>query len=646
MSAIAGLIHWDGRGADRATVERMTALLTPYGRDAQNYALLGNAALIRTLGRITPEDSLDQQPLQDAGGEMHLVFDGRLDNRDELAQALGLSAAQARSMADSQLAQHACLRWDTEAPARLLGDFALACWRPAAQRLWLARSALGLRLLVWHGQPGFFAFATLPKALFAVPGVTRALCEESLADYLTLMPAAGPETLFKDVFRVLPGHIVIVDRGRSSARCFHRFDPERELILRSDEEYVEAFREQLQRAVLRRLRSAGPIGAHLSSGFDSATVTTLAARQLAQSQQRLVAYTAVPRLGFAGAVPRGRHGDEGPGACAVAARHANIDHVLIRSGTATPLDRLRVDIENSDGAIFNPCNRMWIDAIHQDAARRGVKVLLSGQRGNMTISHTGVQLLPTLLRSGRWLDWWQEARAIRRRHPDRTWSGIAAQSFGQFVPAFFWVMLTKHLRRQPYEFTDSTPIHPEFRARMNCAERARAQGRDSSRRPSANSRLMRITGLQQADPGAYCAGANAAGLEVRDPTSDLQVVEFCLSIPEHLYLRQGQDRWLLRRVMQDALPPEITNTQTKGLQTADWYESVAAALPRIREELDRMMAQGEAGKYLDLQSLKDSLDRWPSSRWNSAEVTRTYRRRLLLGLSVGTFIRYVEEANV
>ena len=103
MSAIAGIIQCDGRPVDRATLERMQTVLTPYGRDVQNHVHQGSAAFLRTLLRTTPEDRLDHQPLVHAESGTTLLFDGRIDNRDELAHALGLSAAGTALMADSDL---------------------------------------------------------------------------------------------------------------------------------------------------------------------------------------------------------------------------------------------------------------------------------------------------------------------------------------------------------------------------------------------------------------------------------------------------------------------------------------------------------------------------------------------------------------
>ncbi len=643
MTAIAGILHFAAPPADSTTLERMQNVLAPYGRDAQHHWRQGNVALLRTLLRTTPEDSFDQQPLHHSASDTHLVFDGRLDNRDQLIQDLGLPAQEAKLMADSQLALQAILRWDTEAVSRFVGDFALACWRVREKRLWLARDPLGHRPLFWHKQSGFFAFATLPKALFVIPGIPREICEERLADQLLLIPMTGPESLYKDIFRVEPGQIVILENQRITTRRYHDFDPDREIELPRDEDYLEAFQERLEQAVASQLRSTGPVASHLSSGFDSSTVTALAARQLGKRGKRLTAYTAVPREGYDGPVPKGRHADESPGAKALAARFDNIDHILIRPDGTSPLQNLQHQIEALDRDVTNPCNMVWLDAIQSDAARHGHRVLLSGQMGNMTLSYTGEQYIPALIGQGRFIKWWQEAAALKRTYPHRRWRGLLAQSLSPYLPAWLWMRIEKY-RGRGRKLTDYTAIHPEFLARLG-QERIRKSGWDTSYRHWKDGRRMRIAVIKRVDIGEYQSAANLHGLDLRDPTSDLRLLEFCLALPDRQYLRNGQTRWLLRRAMGDILPPEILDASGKGLQAADWHEATTNALPAIRQDIRDMIRHGEVGRYLDLETLLADLENWPESGWAKERTVLTYRLKLLRGLSVGSFIRYVDPKN-
>ncbi len=644
MTAIAGIVRHDQGMLDKGILERMLNVLAPYGADAQQCRTMGSAGFVRTLLRSTPEDALDHQPCVDAESGWTLLFDGRIDNRDELAAALGIDRGRLRTLADSALVLQAWARWDSGCLARLLGDFALAALHARSRRLLLARDYLGTRPLFWHQGDGFLAFASLPKALFAIPGVPRELSEEGLHDFLGLLPMHDGKTLYRGIQRVMPGQCVTVENGRVRSEAWYRFDPRRELRLANDAEYVEAFSERLERAVARRLRAVGPIASELSSGFDSGTVTAVAAAQLAGRGESLLAFTHVPREGFAERTRGGTHADEGPTARAVAARYPNIEHVLFRSGGTSPVQDLDFDVERLDRPPLNICNGVWVNQMRALAAARGARVLLNGGVGNMTISHDGRSLLPTLFGRGRWLRWQHEARALQRTHPGLRWRTLLTHSMAAWIPQGVFARWTRW-RGGGWNLADYSAINPAFMAQMDTARRARDGGVDLTYRDLADSRLVRIRSLQLVDIGEYSLGANHAGLDARDPTSDRELVEFCLAVPEAQYLRDGQTRWLLRRAMAGRLPAEVLDSRTRGLQAADWHEATARDLPRIREELERLQAHPTAGRYLDLPALLASLDDWPSSGWHREALEKRYRLKLLRGLAAGAFVRYVENDN-
>src|SRR5262249_51224374 len=149
-----------------------------------------------------------------------------------------------------------------------------------------------------------------------------------------------------------------------SARSY--WQPRRQkIVMRSSEEYSDALRELLDQAVRCRLRGAeDKVGTDLSGGFDSGAVAATAARLLAPSGGRVVAFTAVPREGYADTQPGNRLVDEGPHAAATAALYPNIEHVLIRSKDRSPLDGLDRGFFLFDWPGYNLCNSVWAHNIN------------------------------------------------------------------------------------------------------------------------------------------------------------------------------------------------------------------------------------------------------------------------------------------
>ena len=209
MTAIAGLWRLDGRPDATEGCERMLAALRMYGPDASAAWDGGDVALGRCLKRTLPEDACDRQPLVGPSG-LVLVADARVDNRDELARALGIDGERLASFSDAELMLRAYERWETDAFDRIYGDYACAVWDAARRRLILAKDGVGMRPLYYHRGERLFAFASMPKGLHALPETPYAAERGQDRRAADARPRLGPETLFEGVEKVEGGTFVVV----------------------------------------------------------------------------------------------------------------------------------------------------------------------------------------------------------------------------------------------------------------------------------------------------------------------------------------------------------------------------------------------------------------------------------------------------
>jgi asparagine synthase (glutamine-hydrolysing) len=623
----------------------MLAALQIYGPHDVRQWSDGPLAMGHRLFRTLPEDTYDRQPLQSRDSRFTLVADVRLDNRDELTAALGLPAGDAGQLCDAALMLASLERWDEGAVNRLVGDYAFALWDARAQRLLLARDFLGQRPLHYHRGRGFFAFASMPKGLHALPEIPRAPDEQMVTEFLTLMPQHGPRTYFKDIARVEPAHLVSITCDDVSSRRY--WQPQRPSAgqQRSDD-YVEGLRHHLDQAVRSRLRGVnGVVGANLSAGLDSAAVTATAARLLTPTSGKVVAFTAVPRKGYDGPDPRNRFGDEGPLAAATAAMYPNIEHVLIRSGHTSPLDGSDRSFFLFDRPMLNLCNTVWINAINQAARQRKLDIVLTGDMGNMSLSYTGLELLPELLRSGRIIKLWREAAKLVANTGMR-WRGALAQTFGPFTPVWLWDWANATFTGQRQDILSYTAIRAERLAELDLAALATERDLDFSYRPWKDGFAMRLWVMGRNDAGNINTGTLAGwGIDRRDPTADKRLVEYCLSIPTEQYLRNGDTRALAKRALADRLPQSVLNEQKKGYQAADWHEGLTAARADVAAELDRLAACAPAAQALNIGRMQKLVENWPKSGWERDGVRQAYRQALLRGISAGHFLRKASGAN-
>jgi len=134
-------------------------------------------------------------------------------------------------------------------------------------------------------------------------------------------------------------------------------------------------------------------------------------------------------------------------------------------------------------------------------------------------------------------------------------------------------------------------------------------------------------------------------LEQRSPAMDQRLVEYCLSVPDKIYLHDGQLQWPIKELGKHLLPPEILNCRTRGYQGADWADSATAARDELQVELERFRQHESIRDYLDLEEMQQLLDEWPEEGWHRPQVEMQYRSKLLRGLSVGAFVRHIEPDN-
>jgi asparagine synthase (glutamine-hydrolysing) len=622
----------------------MLGALKLYGPHASDRLDLGEAALGRCLFRSLPEDVHDDQPIEGGGARWVMVADVRLDNRDELVAALGLPGPQAAAMADSAIAFAAWERWQEGCFERLLGDFAIAVWDRDARRLVLARDVLGTRPLYYHRARGLVAFASMAKGLHALPEIPRAPDEDRVANEIALMPEQGAQSFFAGIDRVEPGHFVALSAETTTPRRYWDPKPSSQRLA-GPEAYAEALRAHLDSAVKARLRGVGnAVGAHLSAGFDSSAVATSAAAEMAVRGGRVVAFTAAPREGYDGPVPRNRFGDEAPIAAMTAALHANIDHVVLRGSGRSPLANLDRHFYLFERPILNLCNKVWSDAINDAARGRGLRVLLTGQMGNMTLSYDGITLLPQLIRSGHWLRWLHEGRALMRSSTMRK-RGLLALSLGPYIPSAAWAWLNKSARGETEGLEAYSMLSPNV-DRERIAARARERALDLNYRPRKDGFETRMWALRRMDPGNYNKGILGGwGLDARDPTGDRRLIEFCLSVPEDQYLREGDTKALARRAFASRLPAELIANRDKGLQAIDWHEGLTAARDALREEIARIGACSGAAQTLDIARMAELACDLPTGGWDQGDVMRRYRLGLLRGISSGHFLRKASGGN-
>jgi asparagine synthase (glutamine-hydrolysing) len=645
VTALAALWHFD-RGRDaRDPCGRMLASLQPYGIHHKGIWADGPVAMGRTLYRTLPEDRHDRQPLQMAEGTAVLVTDLRLDNRADLIADLGLGASAA-IMADSEILARAWEAWGEGCVERLIGDFAFIVWDARRELLFAARDPMGRRPLFYHLGRDFAAIASMPKGLFALPEIPRAVNPEMLGAFLAKLPVAGEgnpfdgNSFYLGVERLAPGSTLTITReGARASRYWSPHDaPDVRRV--KDSDYLEEAKALFDQAVAARLRSDGEIGAHLSAGLDSGSVVAVAARLLGEQKQRLTAFTAVPREGEGFAFRDGRYADEGPMAAQIAAMYPNVDHVRLAYPLVSLIEPLERALAAIDEPVRNPCNLAWIEAIGREARTRGVRVMLEGTLGNATISHGGHERLGALMRQGRLLRWFGDLAGTVGK----------PRAMAQLRMSLLWT-LPKGLRNRILNLDGLGRVAGDVHSPLSEAARHAFDEGVASRlsewKKGRDGQSSRARIVDFADSGTIGAGMLAQhGFEMRDPTADVRLVRFCFGLPPDQFHRKGQGRILVRRMMRGSLPDAVLDQHAKGVQAVGWMRNMHHGRDALLREVQAMRHSDLGARLLDLDQLEELAQTIPDGAPTGMAQLHAYRHRLLQGASAARFIRYVEGTNL
>ncbi|CAH1210948.1 hypothetical protein PAECIP111893_03335 [Paenibacillus plantiphilus] len=611
MSAIAGIYYSNGMNVEIEEYGQLMQGLQRYHADAVHTWHDRSVFLGCHAQWITPESRNEVLPYYDALNKLAITADVILDNRDDLFHRLQVDPSRRSGMTDSELLLLAYRKWGQDAPNYLIGDYAFIIWDEERQLLFGARDLFGNRTLYYHQSWHRLAFCTTIMPLLSLPGVKKELNEMWLASFMAIpvMVESGDieSTVYKGICQIPPAHSFTAAAGKLTLSKYGSIIPAQPLRLKSNEEYEEAFRAVFQEAVQSGLRTDRQVGVFLSGGLDSGSVASFAARTLQSQGKKLNSYSYVPVNQFVDWTNRHVVADESPYIKATAQYAGNINDHYMDCPDRSPLSVVDdwLDLLEMPYKFFE--NSFWIKGINEQAERDGVGMLLTGARGNQTISWgSAVQYYAVLLKKLRWVQFYREVQSFSRGMGigrSRLLSLICKQAM-PFMPQ------ASLLRGEP-----DVPrmIHPEFARKTNVMELLQEQDAELSGFLRSNPVEARVSQLQSLVI-ANLRGTKGTKLSLqhrlweRDVTCDPRVVRFCLSVPLEQYVQQGVDRSLIRRATKGYLPDMVRlNQRIRGIQGADWVHRILPAWPAIVDELQQLRRDDSVNEMIDVNRIEAAL---------------------------------------
>ena len=277
MCGIYGDLRFDGEPVDRATGLEAMDLLSHRGPDSRGSWSEGNIFLGMRRLSIIDLDSGDQ-PIWNERESMCIVYNGELYNFLDLRPRLEGLGHRFRTQSDTEVVLHAFEEWGSDCLKRFNGMFAFAIWDRRRQSLFLARDRIGEKPLYYRWDGKRLTFGSELKAIVSDPSIPREVDPAGLANYLMFSHAVAPQTIYKDIYKLRPGHFLEAQAGAVSTRKYWDVGDEPQPGLEetaSEADLTRRILELVDDSVRRRMVADVPVGAFLSGGVDSSGVAAL-----------------------------------------------------------------------------------------------------------------------------------------------------------------------------------------------------------------------------------------------------------------------------------------------------------------------------------------------------------------------------------
>lgn len=281
MCGICGIYHFDeAHLADEAGVRSMANSIQHRGPDDEGYLFDRNLGLGHLRLSVIDLSEAAHQPMSDESGRYSIIYNGEIYNYLELREQLAQHGANFFSMSDTEVILRLYMDEGPDAVKKLNGMFALVIWDKKERTLFAARDRLGIKPFYYFQNSESLIFASEIKALFMSGIIKPQLNPDGLAEYLTFQFCLREKTLFRDIRKLEPGCWMTV-RQSGVTHIQKYWDLDFRVDTNHTSEYFEArLKQLLEDAVRIQLRADVPVGAHLSGGLDSSSVTCLAASML------------------------------------------------------------------------------------------------------------------------------------------------------------------------------------------------------------------------------------------------------------------------------------------------------------------------------------------------------------------------------
>ena len=601
MCGICGVVSFQPNvSLNRAILLQMNTALRHRGPDDEGYYEDNYASLaMRRLSIIDLHSG--KQPISNEAGDIWVIFNGEIYNFREVQAALEKRGHIFKTQSDTEIIVHAYEEYGDECVKHLNGMFAIALWDARRRRFLLARDRLGIKPLYYWAGRDKLVFASELKALLFHPDVPRQVEPAAIDLFLTLEYIPAPRTIYKDVFKLLPGHLLVVEN--SQVQTTQYWDVQYQPVHRGEAECAEILSGLIQESVGRHLMSDVPLGAFLSGGIDSSTVVGYMSQAMSDPVQTF-------SIGF-----DDQTYNELPYAQAVAEHFGATHHVeILKPDYVSLAEELVTQFDEpfADTSIFPTF-------LISKVASEKVKVVLSGDGGDELFAGYDTYraeklsqyygLLPGGLRQSllprlaEWIPPQPAKKGLINAMKRMVEGGVLDPSLQHTRWMIFLKPAEKHLLyksdlRATLNDNLSTGFFDEYFEKASGFDRLAQQQYVDVKTYLADDILAKVDRMSM-----------AVSIEVRVPLLDYHIVEFAMNLPAYMKLNGTRTKSIMRSAVKHFVPDIVLKKPKQGFSIPMKHWLCTSLKPMM----------------LDLLS-KDSLNK--SGYFDDQVVTRWIREHL------------------
>ncbi len=583
-------------------VNGMCAAIAHRGPDEQGIFIDREAGAALGHQRLSIIDlASGKQPMANEDGTVNIVFNGEIYNFREIREILIGKGHVFQTGSDTETIIHAYEEWGTDCLKRLRGMFAFAIWDSRQHRLFCARDRVGIKPFYYYFDGKIFVFASEIKAILRHPVVTPQLADTALVNYLRLFYVPAPQTIYRNIFKLRPGHQLLLENGNMSVEPYWSLN---EIIRHPGPmdltDAANELRHLLEEAVDIRLISEVPLGAFLSGGVDSSLVVALMSRIMGGG---VLSHT----VGFAD-----RDFDESIHARKIAdSFQCNHSEITLQPDIQGILPKLVWHMDEP----FGDSSMVPTYYICQ-AARKRVTVCLSGDGGDELFAG---------------YNWYAELQRLSRM--DRQVPELLRTGCGRLGALLSETLRGTTLLRNLA--ADWPTRHVNLLCGFTDRMIQRLVGKENITDPLQHEHPLALLYREKSagfDPvldGQYVDFSSymvddilmkvdkmsmAHSLEVRVPLLDHKVAELAFSLATNLKIQGEQRKIILKECIGDLIPPDFFNRKKQGfaIPQKSWLQHELHGY--VEEYL--LSSSSRVGDYLDRREIQRLWERMCRSRYH------------------------------